>query len=1345
MGELLTHLCVFALDEANGAPIRRLPFYAEIAVQSVQHPPDVQVDGRFVELVEMALRQKDNACFADQACRNRVRDIVMQAIAQILSERERDDLNRDADRARAFFGRVLKRTRDAAGGGALSTVDDDRLWRLVFDSTRAEAQRQQMDVLPARDLPVVRWAHPLGILATDHAGYLSYDLGRVPPGILEKVKTAIATRRADPAATLQASVWLFPLTGTAQPIDAIAQGRFADDAILARIPMSKPFIPAIVANAGFLAMQNPDLTDWRLSPSSFASTPGALVGVDGCETLLPANVAIQEFRFFQVVRLADPVVQPPLPDRLRDQVRLGYVHEFRQTWYPLGHSLGQILYSLPLAPGESVNLAVVDWSRVDDATRTEDSKLDERLVHNEHRERTISETVNAALHEYQHGSSFMGGGATSAGASGSTGTLGVAIGSAYSLGGATSSSDGSRDLAASTVQNLSDNVSQASAAMREFQSTVVVHSTQAEHEAIETRTVVNYNHSHTLTVLYYEVLRHFRMVTRRSGLYPVVLVKMPPLTWGAFTATQLLGLRYLVEPMLLDARLASSFDALSKVALGEEKLKRETNKWAATTQTIDPGAKSFIKLVAQFTTTDDDTSEPVFVALVLHDGRQFEFQCDGAGDEGTSPEFEKPLPVPINWNQIKGIEVKLKDINDGTDWEETNILITMVTAANERVSILADSNRRKIDDDNGSTGLMPTVQPPSATTTTVGPKPQRADFVSAEDDLTVSGLLAHVEANRGFYQRVIALNQNVVDQARQLDSMKISGNASLLDQVENRALEVFGDYVVFRCTSDQWCDLVRNRMERALQDLPPDERLVTLPTRGVFADAKLGHCNVSEEIDNTRFWDWQSSPIPPLAPEIAPVQPVTPSPQSQPGLTPTPFPASLVNIVNPPAAPDPTGLGPALSAITTPNIFRDMSGRAEVADLLKRLSDNTIGIAEAANRASQIRAQYGGGGSGQGSLGGGTSIGMGGPRAMPSQPSAVNRDLHDRMNLIDNAVQKGLMTPEAGSSAMEAAMMDASPSMQLVGDKYVRPAYTPSELAGIIGETIAEDALRAQGHVVFSDWRKHISATGFDMASYNPAGDGELWIVDNKAQFSGIGNANALTGDAYAKYKADLRTFLEKTWPSKAEADLAIKALDEGRIKLVVSNGFAGEAIRFTKGLFDRGLHAFDVRLAKLFSSQAEWELAYKALTLRKAARVTGKSAAVYEGMLLCLAVVEGMGWLLKSGSTFKAIVGEVAANVALDVIISKLPGGFFASLVIGLESDESPDQRAARKLEEQVDTLLSSLPDVDAMSTADLKTTRDTLKGMIQNAMVINLKQPAPSPGIKWPGFKYSVQPDFT
>ena len=41
-------------------------------------------------------------------------------------------------------------------------------------------------------------------------------------------------------------------------------------------------------------MQAPSLDDWRISPGSFATNPSSLIGADGCESILPTNLALQE-------------------------------------------------------------------------------------------------------------------------------------------------------------------------------------------------------------------------------------------------------------------------------------------------------------------------------------------------------------------------------------------------------------------------------------------------------------------------------------------------------------------------------------------------------------------------------------------------------------------------------------------------------------------------------------------------------------------------------------------------------------------------------------------------------------------------------------------------------------------------------------------------------------------------------------------------------------------------------------------------------------------------------------------------------------------------------------------
>lgn len=922
------------------------------------------------------------------------RDILEAAIlrvtANVLTDASTTQLAAGG-RMREFFNTAIKKAMSDIGTDRIEDVAKQSAIAALDSAFRKTAAEMSLDTTPEIGAADYAWAEPLGVLTTDHVGYLSFDLARLQASTQIILARAIAARQAGETKPADIAIRLQPF-GSKRTINAFEQARFSSDAVVARMEVDASNIPNSISDMGPRALQKPSLTDWRLSPASFAASPQLLLGEDGCEEIVPSNLALDEFVLRQVVRLTSAPEEFALPAG----VKAAYIDEYKVSWFSLGHSLGEILYSLPLAPGETVRLAVIDWSWDSNTRRDESTALTEDILHQTHRDRTIVETVKAGLKEVQHGSSFMGGLAGSGGATvgANLGAVGIggAAGHAFSLGGSTATSEGSRDLAAENVQRLNDSFAQASSARRELNSTVVIQARQQEKESIQTRTFSNYNHSHTLTILYYEVLRHFRVTVQWVRRRRAVLVSLP-MTLPTILNAQVLSLRrYLLEPFVRDKRLQPAFDALDRLRLGEAKLSRAIDKWGTSTQTVDLGMKIFVKLIAQFTTTDDDTSEPVFVSLVLEDGRTYEFQCDDAGGEGTSSEYEKALPVAVLWKEIRGIEVKLKDINTGGDWQETNILITMVTPDGERVNILADGATRTLDDDGGSTGVLMSRKPPPATTSTIGDKPRRADFVAVEDDLATQTLIAHVEAHRAYYNAVAMLGADSTTIATIFEKVNSWGpGGTMADHVDPAPLDVFGSYAAFALVNQGSSvdDSVVVDIAAALDGSDPDrrqwaqerlvamsdgdrlsvlerlplasarsERLNTLPTRGVFAEGKLGHCSISEEIDNTRFWKWDEHPIPIEAPEIGPVTPITPAPQ-QTVTSPTAFPQSLVNIVNPSSAPDPQGLTAALALLGTSNIFRDMSGRAEVADLLKKLSDNSVSIAEAANRAREIQAKYG--------------------------------------------------------------------------------------------------------------------------------------------------------------------------------------------------------------------------------------------------------------------------------------------------------------------------------------------------------------------------------------------------
>src|SRR5262249_54063376 len=93
----------------------------------------------------------------------------------------------------------------------------------------------------------------------------------------------------------------------------------------------------------------------------------------------------------------------------------------------------------------------------------------------------------------------------------------------------------------------------------------------------------------------------------------------------------------------------------------------------------------------------------------------------------------------------------------------------------------------------------------------------------------------------------------------------------VVEWIDPAPVTVAGNYVAFPFTyeADQaWKTWKAQEAAAAV----PQVSLVPLPTGGVFAEAVLGEFNAAEKLDPTRFWKWQESPIPNLAPEIAPVQ-----------------------------------------------------------------------------------------------------------------------------------------------------------------------------------------------------------------------------------------------------------------------------------------------------------------------------------------------------------------------------------------------------------------------------------------------------------------------------------------
>jgi hypothetical protein len=154
---------------------------------------------------------------------------------------------------------------------------------------------------------------------------------------------------------------------------------------------------------------------------------------------------------------------------------------------------------------------------------------------------------------------------------------------------------------------------------------------------------------------------------------------------------------------------------------------------------------------------------------------------------------------------------------------------------------------------------------------------------------------------------------------------------SLASLVENDLIGIVGNSLVFPVAKGLNLD-PNFGLSDSLTDYymvaASDPISISVPTKGVYAEAMMGHCNSCEEKDESRFWRWEESPIPDSPTEINPIS--TESRRAEPGnLQSLPLTNPMISIQNAPGAPDPTGLAGTLNLLGKADTFRDITGLSE--------------------------------------------------------------------------------------------------------------------------------------------------------------------------------------------------------------------------------------------------------------------------------------------------------------------------------------------------------------------------------------------------------------------------------
>ena len=217
---------------------------------------------------------------------------------------------------------------------------------------------------------------------------------------------------------------------------------------------------------------------------------------------------------------------------------IGYILNMHQAWVPDGFALGSLLYSLVLAPGEEQRLVVREKSQTYTVSDNSDASDSTRESYTLTQDDDAMAVYNYALNqlskadyqsEYSTKTSSHGGGLGIGGVFGGfSAMLGLSGSTSKSSGSASSSASQSNahNEVSSAAQNFQHSIKSASERVAQAKRISVRAATSAESDSVATKIIANHNHSHTLTIQYWEVMRRYRMETCIDGVELVLFVPL---------------------------------------------------------------------------------------------------------------------------------------------------------------------------------------------------------------------------------------------------------------------------------------------------------------------------------------------------------------------------------------------------------------------------------------------------------------------------------------------------------------------------------------------------------------------------------------------------------------------------------------------------------------------------------------------------------------------------------------------------------------------------------------------------------------------------------------------------
>lgn len=654
-------------------------------------------------------------------------------------------------------------------------------------------------------------------------------------------------------------------------------------------------------------------------------------------------------------------------------IALGHILEFRVRWRSNGYSLGNVVKTLTLAPRQVKRIQKIEWDRSERAQRTERTQLRDQVSDETVRERDYHDAVAANLSEWASGQSHSDTEAIAGGigffASGVLGGIGGGAGSSNS----SSYQEGGRTTTASELQRLRDAIRRHGDSLRRLESTVVNEVTQEETVTGTTEVIRNPNYGHSLTVIYYQILRHLKVTTEFAGVRECVFV---PFAIKAFDVQRAYRWRESIQASIRAPQYARALRYLKDVA---------TN---FATSDIPPGARAgqrltylrgslYVSLAIERPRDADGKFDAgqwlvvqpllgtpalgIFTALMAATEAQRDraFQTDYAPGiaarwanrmqfrvGGRVLNADCTLASRYQFNRTVRIDfvIPAEELAGLTRQALQQLVVAPLhglppgSVANlTRLTLTYNTDRfeRTVEGRTGVNDLITvaTGAPESATVVLPLDDWERVDE-QAEIRRSVNDLIEHLNEHVEYYHKAIWWRMDRDRLLMMLDGFFVPGtnNVSVASVVDREPIGIIGNSLVYRVGAASFLGYGEIKTPGQLRALyaekepSSDPVLVSLPTDGLYAQTIMDRCEALEEHYGNLDWILQQ-PEPDLgtiAPELLQSRRADTASSTQP----TPFPSTIINLQNAPEAPPPAGLQGVLNAVTNPNAFRDMAGLA---------------------------------------------------------------------------------------------------------------------------------------------------------------------------------------------------------------------------------------------------------------------------------------------------------------------------------------------------------------------------------------------------------------------------------